>query len=268
MGNDIESQQMAAFRDALESGYAGQQPRALQLLEKLLHEVDDDEHRGLIVLYQALFLGQIRRKGEARERLREVANLWGSTPEHQARIEFVDAMLDEADGNASRVLGKLNEILKDYQSLWKTEDVRDLYEEIQFTRGRLLTTTGNCRLALPVLEESLTFERPKSAELYANLGLCYFQTEKWDQAEKMLTLALSNKLLPDYSSFAHYYLGRIFYLKGAVAKALKEFELALSEAQKAGTSPKSIYDALAKSSNYLGLSDEASHYARLAQSSD
>jgi len=268
MDYGVESQHMEAFREALELGYGGQQPRALELLEKLLQEIQDDEHRGLIMLYQALFLGHISRLAEARERLRGVSKLWDGTPEHQARIRAFDGMLDEASGNALGALKKLNGILKEYRSLWNTDELRALYEEIQFTRGRLLVTTGDCRLALAVLEETLTFGRPKSGELYANIGLCYFEAQKWEKAEEMLALALSHNLHPDYGSFAHYYLGRIFYLKGALAKAVKEFEVALSESQKAGTSPKLIYDALAKSSHYLGLSEEASRYDQLARSSD
>jgi tetratricopeptide (TPR) repeat protein len=268
MNDEAETRQLASFQGALALGYGCQQELAIQQLQALLQEVQDNENKGLIILYMALFLAQVGRTAEAREQLREVVNLWERTPEHQARIAAVDAMLDEAAGQAPRTLDKLNRILEEYRTLWDNEDVRDLYEEIQFNRGRLLATIGDWRLALPVLEESLACKRPKAAEFYANLGYCYFHAEKWDKAEEALKLALSQELCPDYSSLAHYYLGRIFYLRGTLAKAMKEFELALSDATVAGTSRKVIYDALAKSSRYLGLWEEASRYAHLAKSSN
>ena len=57
------------------------------------------------------------------------------------------------------------------------------------------------------------------------------------------------------------------YLKGALPKAVKEFELALDDATSVGTSRKVIYDALAKSCQHLGLNEESAKYARLAKNS-
>lgn len=267
MNNEVEAQQFTSFQEALALGYGDQPGRAVERLEALLQEVQDKEHRGLIMLYRALFLGRIERMTEAREQLRELASVWDATPEHQARIAVVDAMLDEAGGQAPLALEKLDRILAEYRALWNTDDVRDMYEEVQLNRGRLLATIGDWRLALPVLEESLTFQRPRSGEFFESLGFCYFQAQKWDKAEEALRLALSKEMYADFSSAAHYYLGRVFYLKGAVAKAMKEFELALNDATVAGTSRKFIYDALAKSSQYLGLHEESEKYARLAKNS-
>jgi tetratricopeptide (TPR) repeat protein len=268
MNDDLETRQFASFEAALKLGYGDHPQRAIQQLEILEQEVQDKENKGLVILYEALFLGRLGRTTEARERLRAVAKLWEPSPEHQARMAVVDALLDEADGQAPRTLKKLGQILEEYRTLWKTDDVHNLYEEIQFNRGRLLATIGDWRLALPVLEECLSFERPMAGELYQSLGFCYFQAERWDKAEEILRLALSKEIIPSFSSAAHYYLGRIFYLRGALGKALMEFELALSDAKVAGTSQKNIYDALAKSSQYLGLSEDASRYALLAKSSN
>jgi uncharacterized protein HemY len=114
----------------------------------------------------------------------------------------------------------------------------------------------------------LQFERPKAYEFFFNLGYCYFQAEKWDQAEGALKLAPAKEIEKRFSSAAHYYLGHLFHCKGAVAKALLEFKMAWNDATAAGTSRKVIYDALARSSQYLGLSEEASRYRLLAKSSN
>jgi hypothetical protein len=72
----------------------------------------------------------------------------------------------------------LDRVLEEDRTLSSTEDVRDLYVEIQFNRGRPLTYLEDWRLALPAFRESLSFERRKAAECYGNLGTCYFHAEK------------------------------------------------------------------------------------------
>jgi len=267
MDEELEKQLMVRFEKAVVLGYGSDPRRALELLEMLLQEIQESEYRGLIMLYEAFFLARDERTTEGRAKLKEVAKIWERKPEHEARMAVMDALFDEADGQASRTLRKLNRILKQYPSLWKSDDTSDLYEEVQFNRGRLLATIGDQRLALPLLEECLSFQRPKHPELYANLGICYFKAEQWEKAVENLKLALSKGLSPDYSSASHYYLGRVSYLKGALPKAMKEFEQALEDATAAGTSRKVIYDALAKSCQHLGLSEESAKYARLAKNS-
>ena len=267
MDEELQKQLMVRFEEAVVLGYGDDPRRALELLEILLQEIQENEYRGLIMLYEAFFLARDERTTEARAKLKEVAKIWERTPEHEARMAVMDALFDEADGQASRTLKKLNRILKQYPALWKSDDTSDLYEELQFNRGRLLATIGDRRLALPVLEECLSFQRPKHPELFANLGICYFEAKEWEKAVENLELALSKGLSTTYSSAAHYYLGRVSYLKGALPKAVKEFELALDDATEAGTSRKVIYDALAKSCQHLGLSEESVKYARLAKNS-
>jgi len=164
MDQELEKQMGARFEEALELGYGSDPHRAVEALELLLQQVTENDDRGYIILYEALFLARDERKAEARAKLQEVANLWDRTPEHKARIAVIDALLDEAGGQASRTLKKLNRILKRYPTLWKSDDVQDLYEDLQFNRGRLLATIGDWRLALPVLEECLSFQRPKHPE--------------------------------------------------------------------------------------------------------
>jgi tetratricopeptide (TPR) repeat protein len=121
-----------------------------------------------------------------------------------------DARFDEADGPAPGALKKLDRVLEEYRTLWSTEHLRDLYAEIEFNRARLLTDLQDSRSALPVFEESLSFEQRKAAEFYGHLGSCHFQAEKWDQAKKALKPAWSGKPSRAYSCLAHYYLARIF----------------------------------------------------------
>jgi tetratricopeptide (TPR) repeat protein len=265
--DEFEARKLARFEQALALGHGREPGKAIEQLEMLLPEVRDSEDRGYILLYEALFLARTGKTADARERLRGVADLWERTPEHDVRIEVFDALLDEAEGRPASALRKLNAILARFSTLRTNDDVRHVYEEIQFSRGRLLTTLADWRLALPILEECLTFERPKPDEyFYVNLGICYFENKHWDKAEEALKYSLTKDLDANWKSAARYYLGRAYYSQGGLAKAMKEFELALAESTAAGTSPKLIYDALAKVNHHLGLDAEAAQYARLAKS--
>jgi tetratricopeptide (TPR) repeat protein len=268
MNNEVEPRQLARLEEAVTLGFGGQLHRAIDQLKALQMEVQGDENKGRIMMYEISFLARMGRASDARERLRELAKLWKRTPEHQARIAVADAMLDRFENHTSKALTKLDGILEEYRSLWKSDCARDLYEETQFNRGMLLSTLGNWHLALPTLEECLAFKWPKEGEFYINLGISYFEDKQWEKGEEALKLALSEELDAGWSAAGRYYLGRIYYLRGALAKAVKEFEQALSDATAAGTSCKSIYDGLAKSCQHLGLSEEASRYALLAKSSD
>jgi tetratricopeptide (TPR) repeat protein len=266
--DDLEARQLARLQEALALGYGTEPGKAVEQLKALLLEVQDVEDRGNIILYEAYFLARAGRTTEARARLRDVAKLWERTGEHDARMAVVDALLDESEGRAASALKKMNRALQRYRNLWSNDDLRGLYEEIQFSRGRLLATIGDKRLALPILKECLTFERPKPDEyFYVNLGVCYFEDKQCTEAEDALSYALSKDLDTKWKSVAHYYLGLVYYNQGALAKAMNQFESALEASKEARTPPKFIYDALARTSKYLGLDAEAKRYAHLANHS-
>jgi tetratricopeptide (TPR) repeat protein len=253
------------FEQALALGYGGEQARAIEQLDTLLCEEPEDENRGWIVLYKAMFLAQIDRIAEARGLLDDLQTIWKDTPDHRARIAVADALFDEAQGDAFQTLRKLGLIFESFRELWTLEETRDLYEEVQFNRGRLEATIGDWRSALPVLQECLNFERVKAAEFYYHLGFCYFEAGNLEKAEQYLDLALSRNLLPSFAAAAHFYLGRLFNRKGAFARALNQFEQALSQAESVEMPRKAIYTELTKSCELLGLADQAKEYGEQAK---
>ena len=253
------------FEQALALGYGGEELRAIEQLDALLLEESEDENRGWIVLHKAMFLAQIDHISQAKDLLNDLRTIWTDTPDHRARIAVADALFDEAQGNAPGTLRKLSLIFESFRELWIREETRDLYEEVQFNRGRLEATIGDWRLALPVLQECLNFERVKAAEFYYHLGFCYFEAGNLDKAEEYLDLALSRDLLPSFAAAAHFYLGRLFNRKGAFARALNQFEQALSQAETVEMPRKAIYTELAKSCELLGLAEQAQQYREQAK---
>jgi len=256
------------FSAALRLGFEHQEERAISELDALLGEGLDDENRGWVLIYQARFLGYLLRLAEARTRLAEVSRIWEKTPQHDVRIAVAEAVLYEAEENPSRTLKELDRILERYKGQWDLPGMDDPYEEIQATRGRLLVGEERCKEALPLLEETLKFERGKPGEFYFNLGYCYFVTEQWEESERWLKEALTKELDSAFASITHYYLGRLEHDRGAFARAVKEFETSEEYARDAGISRKAIYGALAKAYKGLGQIEDAIHYAELAVSSE
>jgi tetratricopeptide (TPR) repeat protein len=255
------------FRAALILGFRGNPEGALGELQVLTRQTRDPGETGWVLLYQAVFLGHLHRIAEARERLSKIAEFWGSDAEANARTAVVSALLDEADGNRASALEQMDRILKVNEALWSTPQVKDLYEDIQLHRGRILATQQRWSEALPVLEEGLNFESAKSGEFYVNLGRSHFEMEHWADAEKYLREAISSDLDGGFSCAAHYYLGRLLYRKrGALAEAVQQFRLAEKCADVGAIDPKNIYDALAKSCKHLGLESESRRYQNLARS--
>jgi tetratricopeptide (TPR) repeat protein len=255
------------FKAALILGFRGNPEDALSELRVLAQQTPNSQDKGWVLLYQAVFLGHLDRIAEAREQLSKVAGFWGCDAEANARTAVVSALLDEVEGNRACALEQMDRILKDNEALWSAPQVKDLYENIQLHRGRILATQQRFSEALPLLEEGLKFESAKSGEFYVNLGRSHFEMEHWADAEKYLRVAISRDLDDGFSCAAHYYLGRLLYRKsGALAEAVQQFRLAEKYAVVGAIDPKNIYDALAKSCKHLGLESESRRYENLARS--
>lgn len=256
------------FQEALDLGLEGKEEAAISCLRALLQETHNDEEKGWIALYEARFLAQLLRVAEARAQLAHLSRMWRSTPEHDAQIAVAYALMHEMEGKPSQTLRELDRIVKKYSTSWEGPCARDLYEEIQANRGRLLVGEGRLREALPLLEEALVFERDKPGQFYYNLGYCYFKAKEWDKSQHWLNEALRRDLHPAIASATHYYLGRLEYLKGAYARAISEFELAVIYALQAKRPPEVIYAEMAKAYGHLGMTEERSRYNDLAKSAE
>lgn len=178
------------FEGALALGFGGNEEAAMLRLRELLTQTLDPEEKGWVILYEATFLGRLHRVAEARDRVVDLRQLWQGVVEYDARIAVLEAFLDESEGERLLALTKLDAVLKKFAVLWNSSETRDLYEEIQFTRGRLLVYEDRWADALPILEESLRFERPKADEFFYNLGYCYFRNSEYGKAEEFLNKAV------------------------------------------------------------------------------
>lgn len=255
------------FKNAITLGYGGSEENALQELQAILQASPENDDKGWIVLYEVIFLARLRRTTEARQRFAELSKLWGHrVAEHTARIGLTDALLDELEGNKAQALRKLDCILKDFENLWRSPDTRDLYEEVQLVRGRMLVDQGRYAEALPILEESLSFDRHIDVELCYDLGCCYFACKNWDKAEQWLKETLAKDPHAALASAVHYRLGLVYFFRDALARAIKELESAAEYRGEDSTPRKLIYEALAKCLRRMGLEEESKRYADLAES--
>jgi tetratricopeptide (TPR) repeat protein len=81
--------------------------------------------------------------------------------------------------------------------------------------GRIYLQIKNMPRATVLFEKVLTLE-PDSAESYYDLGVCYFDDKKYDQAGKYLEQAIK---IGDHRE-SYLYLGAVYFVKGDLEKAL------------------------------------------------
>ena len=81
--------------------------------------------------------------------------------------------------------------------------------------GRIYLQITNMQRAAVLFEKVLTLE-PDSAESYYDLGVCYFDDKKYDQARTFLEQAIK---IGDHRE-SYLYLGAVYFVKGDLEKAL------------------------------------------------
>jgi Flp pilus assembly protein TadD len=98
----------------------------------------------------------------------------------------------------------------------------DTYE--LFQRGRAELRKGRAVEATPALEQAKERE-PRKASIREALGIAYFRSQRWADAEREFRAMLELSPTDDY---AHYALGRSLEKLGREAEANGHFKLASS----------------------------------------
>ena len=186
---------------------------------------------------------------------------------YRCRADFSEAEMRWEEKRLDESLWTLDNILRRYSALLRTPDFRDLYEQVQFRRGILLTGFSRPGEARPLLEEALSFDPGlvdmRQARYYLGVALFHVGEKKAAKARFLEVLPGSDD---DYCTIlARYYLGIIYAEEGAYAKALLEFEHVEAYASLAHISKDKIYGWLARTYRLLGNSGQAQRYEKLAR---
>jgi tetratricopeptide (TPR) repeat protein len=254
------------FSKAMALRDSGNVEGALRQIRALAREAVDPDEKAVHSLAEAVCLERLGRYEEARECNRQAVSI-SPRDEVRSRADFGEAVLCWEEKRFEESLRILNSILSQYSRLLGTPDFRDLYEQVQFRRGVLLTEFSRPAEARPVLEEAVSFDPGlvdmRRAVYY--LGVALFNLGE-KEAAKGRFLELSGASDDDYCSIsARYYLGIIYAEGGAYAKALLEFERVEPYASLAHISKDKIYGWLARTYRLLGNSGQAQRYEKLAR---
>ena len=93
-----------------------------------------------------------------------------------------------------------------------------------FQKGRAHLAQGRAAQATPALEEAKSRE-PDKASIREALGIAYFRTRRWAEAESEFRVMLELHPTDDY---AHYALGRCLQKQGRDREANGHYKLASS----------------------------------------
>jgi len=177
------------------------------------------------------------------------------------------AILHWHEGERDKALEILERVNKDYGELLLMDEHRALYERVQSMRGMLLTDLGQYREAKGILEKSLSFNPANidRAGVLHDLGMCFEQLRERESAREMFQTLLQETQRPALAMTAHYKLGTIYFMGGAYAKALIEFEWCLDNALEDQYPKRNICGWLARTAQRLGMKEKAERYDKLAK---
>jgi len=252
------------FERAVSLRDAGDPREAARQFHILANDAADSVERAMILLNESTCLCQMGNTAAARKCWLEASSLVPKESEFRPSIEDQEAFILVTEDRTQEALEILDRIVAKYGNLLARNDKRHLYERIQINRGSHLVYLGRFSDARPLLEEALSFDEAiKGARFYYDLGLMYFNLNKFPQSKGHFETALKMGLRDGWGGQAHYYLGVIYAREGALARAKNELELSLQEAGTSKLSKQDIYARLAAVCTALGLHEQAQTYRQL-----
>lgn len=245
---------------------SGHVEEALRELAAMTESTTDPGEKASLLVNEARCYRLQGRLAEARKQLSHACHIAPKT-QGLLYLDFEDAVLYWHEGKRDKALDILERLHDSSRGLLLTPEHRELYHQIQTTRGMLLAELKRFREACPLLEESLSFDplsNDKAALLY-NLGLCYRDLGQPERGKEKFLEALANCADPTYLTLLHYELGTIYFDEAAYPKALTEFEACLAGAEQARLPQEHVFKWLAATSRRAGLRGEAEKYETLSR---
>jgi tetratricopeptide (TPR) repeat protein len=258
-----EQERLERARNLMETGDFESSLKAFREIGSAAQDVDTKFDCTYGELLSLIRLGKDH---EARQLLRVIRKTFAEIDEALVRADEAEIELDSWEDRWDRVLPALDRMLDRYGDLLHHPRLRDMYEQVQLRRGMRLADLGRYKEALPLLEEAVTFDLPRSdGNLYHELGRCYLDSEDYERANDALTKAIKLGIHDSRAAHAHWNIAVILLRKDSAARALDELRLAEEHATSAGTSKKNIYKAMAIAFHKLGMVEDALRYAKMSK---
>lgn len=200
---------------------SGRNDEALREFEELYAGANDHEEKSSLLLNQARCLLDSGRVKEARERWSAAIAYWDNL-----YVQLFDAALSEAEGEQAEVTRKLSLLLERNRSYLKQSGEEETYFNVCRKLGYLLFEAERYADAIQPLNEAAGLAQTAECkrELCRYLGFCYLEILNLDAAEQKFIESVPSSPDDPWWAKAQFNLGRVYFQRGAYAKAKDAFE--------------------------------------------
>jgi tetratricopeptide (TPR) repeat protein len=260
----LSEKEIDEFRRLLEFGRVEEALPGLQAL--LLRAFDWEEQLAIEMMIFAC-LDALGRFAEARERIQRLLKDAPRQSELYTWILLGAANFDFDQKAWPDAIQKFSTLLSEYASVLSKPENEDSRESIERRLGYALQFERRFKEALQYLERASTRLYDAGDVLY-QLGRCKYELHDFEGARIALESSLKVSPPPYWLALAHYYLGLSQYCLRQHARAAHEFEWCLQNDPQETVPRKTLYDAMKKNYQRLGMTEEVSRYSRLLKKSN
>ena len=182
-------------------------------------------------------------------------------------VEIQEATIEAAEGNAQAALSRYNSLMETYKTDLLKQDFSDIRDTLYGEKAFLLADNLSFEQALPILEKLETSHSRNSSVLFY-LGYCYMAMKKFSAAREKLEKAIALGLIGNFRFRAHWALGITLCELGDYTTAKVELEQSRDTASPTDIVEGKLFQWLEYCCKQLGLEQEATEYARLAEGAD
>jgi tetratricopeptide (TPR) repeat protein len=255
---------------ALRAAYAAEE--AAREFRAMAHESANVCEKSVLMLYEARCYADLGRVADAEHIVARIREMAPEDNDVRLSVQLMSASLAGQAGHHAEALCQFQEILQQFVSLLRTDERRDLYEEIQQRRAFSLVHLARYRDALPILNEAASFSTLQAEDLqevHLYLGTSYAALNDNRLAKQEFLRATEFDLGGSTEAQARYNLGVIYFQEGGFAQAKHQLEQVLRTHPEAipNLPHRYIYQQLSWVCGRLGEEENAERYKRLADAS-
>jgi len=252
---------------AMESRDPAAAEEAIKEIDNEILSPKDAKQTASLLLNKAVLNGILRRFSDSRQQLDLALEQAPGDPDIRLQCAFIAGTLYDHEERPNEAYKCLTLALSTHRERLETPDLRFMYEDIQLRRGLDAARIGKFKDALPLLQESLSFdlEAVERSSVLANLGLCHVEMNNYESARDCLTEALRAGPTKDWEGQVHFYLGMSYAGLKQFREAKHEFEICEERLSEYGFPARKIYAWLSWVCKGLGQMGDSDRYAKLAR---
>lgn len=250
------------YNELIASRNAGAIEETAAELAQLAEAEPDVAIRAVVLMELANSFVLLNRFSDARDKLSDASKVVG--PDHQIYLRIVLAMavVDTHACEWKSALCKLDALVKDHDFALRSDENSDVLEEVTRNRGIVLVEMERFQEARPLLDASRAVAYQRERTL-CSLGMANFALKDFNAAQRDFEELLSLAPKSVFQAYAHYYLGKIFYQRGQLARAKSALEECLACPDRGKVPDKVVLQGLIYCSQGLNLNSDATRYSEM-----